>query len=106
MEESFSDKKSFSDERKVNDNKKSNPIKIFTLDQRNRNVLPNNNNLILSYIRRINKSGRIVEKIINKLVGKNHSNYTTKKFYNYQKYLKDNCNDFVNKEAIFAMISY
>jgi hypothetical protein len=50
-------------------------------------VLPNNLNLLLSYVRRVNKSGRMVEKIIKKLdEGKI---YTSKKFYSYQAYLKE-----------------
>jgi hypothetical protein len=55
-------------------------------DVKNRNVLPNNLNLILSFIRRINKSGKYVERIIQKLNG--DENFTTKKFYAYQTYLK------------------
>jgi hypothetical protein len=55
-------------------------------DVTNRNILPNNLNLILSFIRRINKSGKFVEKIIQKLKG--DENFTTKKFYAYQSYLK------------------
>ena len=55
-------------------------------DVTNRNVLPNNLNLILSFIRRINKSGKYVERIIQKLNG--DENITTKKFYAYQTYLK------------------
>ena len=50
-------------------------------------MLPNNLNILLSYIRRINKSGHIVQKIIDRLdQGKS---YTAKKFYSYQAYLKE-----------------
>lgn len=54
----------------------------------NRNILPNNVNLLLSYIRRVNKSGKTVAKIISHLT--EDPSFSAKKFYSYQKYVKEN----------------
>jgi hypothetical protein len=43
--------------------------------------------LILSYIRRVSKSGKTVSRIIQRL--SSDPKYTSKKFYSYQVYIKE-----------------
>lgn len=61
---------------------------------------------ILSFIRRLKRSGRTVEKIINKFQNsKPCKKYSAKKFYSYQYYLKENMTDFKGKDAIEVLIT-
>jgi hypothetical protein len=69
----------------------------------NRNVLPNNVSLILCFIRRVKKSGRMVERILARLAPE--GNFSMKRFYAYQHYLKENCTDFKWKEGISVLAS-
>ncbi len=69
----------------------------------NRNVLPNNVSLTLCFIRRVKKSGRMVERILTRLSPSGE--FTTKRFYAYQLYLKDNCTDFKWKEGIEVLVN-
>lgn len=54
----------------------------------NKNVLPNNIHLVLSYIRRINKSGRVVTSILEKFSNEKKL-YSQKKFFSYHAYIKE-----------------
>lgn len=72
-------------------------------DVKSRNILPNAINLILSFIRRINKSGRIAKKIIEKL-GKGR--YDVKKYYSYQAYLKDVITSYTSKNILHLVIDF
>lgn len=67
---------------KTKENTDNNYIQISS-----RNLLPNIINMIVSYIRRINKSGKMVQRIIQKCHG--GSKFSAKKFYSYQAYLKE-----------------
>lgn len=69
----------------------------------NRNVLPNNVSLILCFIRRVKKSGRMVESILARLSPQGE--FSTKRFYAYQLYLKDNCTDFKWKQGIEVLVN-
>ena len=65
------------------------------------------NNVLLSYIRRLNRSGRTVEKVI-KMLSENpwEVDAKLKKFYAYQNYLKNNANDFIIREAIKGLMNH
>jgi hypothetical protein len=77
------------------------PEKIVKLC--NRNVLPNNVSLILCFIRRVKKSGKIVERVLRRLDPRGA--FSSKRFYAYQLYLKDNCTDFKWKEGIEVLVN-
>lgn len=83
-------------------NKEEGPVEEV-LQLTNRNVLPNNVSLALCYIRRVKKSGRMVQHIISRLSP--DGQYTSKRFYAYQLYLKENCTDFKWKEGIQTLAS-
>jgi hypothetical protein len=70
---------------------------------KSRNILPNITNLIVSYIRRINKSGKVTKKIISKF---KDDRYTVKRFYAYQIYLKSAINDYTSKNILHLIVTY
>jgi hypothetical protein len=70
---------------------------------RNRNILPNIINLIVSYIRRINKSKKIVKKILQKY---KDDRYTLKRFYSYQIYLKSAISIYTSKNILHLVITF
>lgn len=70
---------------------------------KSRNILPNIINLIVSYIRRVNKSGRVVKRIIEKF---GLRRYSLKKFYSYQLYLKEAISDFNTKNLLHLVITF
>lgn len=70
---------------------------------KSRNILPNVINLLVSYIRRINKSGKIVKKIIEKF---GDSRYDVKKFYSYQLYLKEAITDYNTRNILHLIITF
>jgi hypothetical protein len=70
---------------------------------KSRNILPNAINLILSFIRRVNKSGKLVEKIIDKL---GEGDYSLKKYYSYQSYLKDAITNYTSKNILHLVTSF
>ena len=69
----------------------------------NRNVLPNNVSLILCFIRRVKKSGKMLERMLRRLDPRGV--FSSKRFYAYQLYLKDNCTDFKWKEGIEVLVN-
>jgi len=71
----------------------------------NRNIIPNIACNILSFLRRINRSGKIVDKIINTAKGSEEGKVSAKKFYAYQHFLKENLTDFKGKDVIEVLIS-
>jgi len=70
---------------------------------RNRNILPNIINLIVSYIRRINKSKKIVKKILHKY---KDNRYNLKRFYAYQIYLKSAISGYTSKNILHLIITF
>jgi hypothetical protein len=67
----------------------------------NRNIIPNIACNILSFIRRVNRSGPSLEKILASLEQKSGEKISTvKKFYAYQHFLKETYSDFKGKDAI------
>lgn len=70
---------------------------------KSRNILPNVINLVVSYIRRINKSGRMVNRIISHLGA---SDDKVKKFYSYQLYLKEAISDFNTKNILHLILTF
>lgn len=62
-------------------------------------------NLILSYIRRVNRSGSKVDAIINK-IAKQGEKYNAKMFYSYQAYIKNNIYHLVNKNALRNVVNF
>lgn len=70
---------------------------------KSRNILPNAINLILSFIRRVNKSGKIVKKMIEKF---GDSHYSLKKYYSYQSYLKDSITNYTSKNILHLVITF
>lgn len=60
--------------------------------------------MILSYIRRSNKSGKMVEKIIRKLG--NPPQFNLKNFYSYQIYLKENMNGRNSKGVLWELSTH
>lgn len=65
------------------------------------------NNVILSYIRRINRSGKQVRKVLGAYIGEQqNSNKKIKQFYAYQNYLKNNVNDYIIREAVKAIMNH
>lgn len=73
---------------------------------RDRNILSNNTNLILSLIRRPSKSQHRVGAIINQLNAELGHRYTLQRYYSYQTYIKENVNDYRNKNAIQVIVSH
>jgi hypothetical protein len=73
---------------------------------RDRNILSNNTNLILSLIRRQSKSQRRVGIIISKLNAELGCAFTLQRYYSYQTYIKENVNDYRNKNAIQVIMGH
>lgn len=73
---------------------------------RDRNILSNNTNLILSLVRRPSKSQGLVSGIISGLNRELGAGYNERGFYSYQNYIKENVNDYRNKNAIQAIIAH
>lgn len=67
--------------------------------------MPNNINLILSYLRRKSRSGKRVGEIILRLKGEERG-WGWKKFYSYQFFLKENLCHKVNKNALSNIVSF
>lgn len=74
----------------------------------NRNILPNMTNVVLSYVRRINKSGHRVKRAMEELTGEEGfgNPEMLKKFYAYQNYIKNNVNDYIIRDAIKVVMKY
>jgi hypothetical protein len=74
----------------------------------NRNILPNMSNVVLSYCRRVNKSGQEVMKALKLVFGDDPegNHYKMKRFYAYQNYLKTNVNDYIIRDAIKVVMRH
>lgn len=74
----------------------------------NRNILPNMSNVVLSYLRRVNKSGQEVMKALELSFGHDleGNQYKMKRFYAYQNYLKTNVNDYIIRDAIKVVMKH
>ena len=70
---------------------------------KNRNILPNIINLIVSYISRINKSKKIVKKILHKY---RDDRYSLKRFYAYQIYLKSAISGYTSKNILHLIVTF
>lgn len=65
-------------------------------------------NVVLSYLRRVNKSGHEVLKALEIIFGDDQelNHEKMKKFYAYQNYLKTNVNDYIIRDAIKVVMKH
>ena len=59
--------------------------------------------MIVSYVRRVNKSGKVVEKIMGKY---KDSRYCLKRYFAYQLYLKTEISTFTSKNILHLIITF
>ena len=67
--------------------------------------MPNNIHLVLSYIRRINKSGRVVTSILEKFPNE-RGVYSQKKFFSYQAYMKERMGNIRYNDILEGILSH
>jgi hypothetical protein len=68
-----------------------------------RNIIPNNINHILAFVQRKSKSEKVVALAIEKYAGEGCSEYTSKRFYAYQAYLKGKIDIHVSMKTLITL---